>query len=141
MRVVGLDPAGSSKRTTGFCSLDENLNTTTSALHTNQEIVSETVFANPGVVSIDAPLFPGATALPTILIQRGPFWDSLIDSVSIAWGICDLRKSPRGNTRQTQLNRQAENSKHSFLDPAGPRKFPAPAKHKVGGPRLTYPRP
>lgn len=71
MRVVGLDPAGSSKRTTGFCSLDENLNTTTSALHTNQEIVSETVFANPGVVSIDAPLFPGATALPTILIQRG----------------------------------------------------------------------
>lgn len=56
MRVIGLDLAGSVKRTTGFCLLDDNLRSSTSALHTDQEIISKTVSARPDVVSIDAPL-------------------------------------------------------------------------------------
>ncbi len=70
MRVVGLDLAGSPKRTTGFCVLDETLYARTAALHTNQEIISKTVSARPGVVSIDAPL-----SLPKgrkSLSHRGP---------------------------------------------------------------------
>jgi predicted nuclease with RNAse H fold len=70
MRVVGLDLAGSKNRTTGFCLLDENLHTQTKALHTDAEIISETVSVSPAVVSIDAPL-----SLPRgrpSLSRRGP---------------------------------------------------------------------
>ena len=70
MRVVGLDLAGSVRRTTGFCILDEKLTAQTKPLHTDREIVSETVSANPDVVSIDAPL-----SLPKgrkSLSHRGP---------------------------------------------------------------------
>ena len=56
MRVIGLDLAGSSRRTTGFCFLDENLQARTHALHTDKEIVSKTISSKPDVVSIDAPL-------------------------------------------------------------------------------------
>ncbi|MEK6919445.1 MAG: DUF429 domain-containing protein, partial [Thermoproteota archaeon] len=69
MRVIGLDHAGSVKRTTGFCLLD-NLRASTSALHADQEIISKTVSARPDVVSIDAPL-----SLPRgrrSLSHRGP---------------------------------------------------------------------
>ncbi len=56
MRIVGLDLAGSPNRTTGFCLLDENLYAKTKALHSDREIVSETIASNPEVVSVDAPL-------------------------------------------------------------------------------------
>ncbi len=56
MRAIGLDLAGSVKRTTGFCLLDENLRAVTSALHTDREIVAETVSPKPEIISIDAPL-------------------------------------------------------------------------------------
>ena len=70
MRAVGLDLAGSKTRTTGFCLLDENLHSQTKALYEDAEVVSETVAASPGVVSIDAPL-----SLPRgrpSLSRRGP---------------------------------------------------------------------
>lgn len=70
MRVIGLDLAGSVKRTTGFCLLDNNLRASTSALHADQEIISKTVSARPDVVSMDAPL-----SLPRgrrSLSHRGP---------------------------------------------------------------------
>ncbi len=56
VRIVGLDLAGSAKRTTGYCLLDENLHAETKALHKDREIISETLTAQPNVVSIDAPL-------------------------------------------------------------------------------------
>lgn len=56
MKVVGLDLAGSEKRTTGFCLIDDNLNVVTQALKTDEEIISETLKVTPDVVSIDAPL-------------------------------------------------------------------------------------
>ncbi len=70
MRIVGIDLAGSPKRTTGFCLLDKKLNSITKVLHTDEEIISETLKANPKVISIDAPL-----CLPNgrkSLRQRGP---------------------------------------------------------------------
>lgn len=70
MRALGLDLAGSEKRTTGFCLLDENFQTITKALNTDEEIISETLDANPEIISIDAPL-----CLPKgrkSLSQRGP---------------------------------------------------------------------
>ena len=69
MNVVGLDLAGSPNRNTGFCLLHRSL-CSTSVLHTDEEIISETRMADPDVVSIDAPLF-----LPRgrkSLEQRGP---------------------------------------------------------------------
>ena len=55
--VVGLDLAGSEKRNTGFCLMDGDMRCRTAVLHTDQEVVSETLGAKPDVVSIDAPLF------------------------------------------------------------------------------------
>jgi predicted nuclease with RNAse H fold len=56
MRIVGLDLAGSEKRTTGFCYMNEMLNCKTKALHTDKEIIESTLAARPDVISIDAPL-------------------------------------------------------------------------------------
>ena len=56
MRVVGLDLAGSEKRTTGFCFMDEGMSCRTLALHTTSDILKATLDAKPDVVSIDAPL-------------------------------------------------------------------------------------
>ncbi|MDV3278745.1 MAG: DUF429 domain-containing protein [Nitrososphaerales archaeon] len=55
--VVGLDLAGSERRNTGFCSMDGEMRCRTAVLHTDQEIIAETLGAKPQVVSIDAPLF------------------------------------------------------------------------------------
>jgi uncharacterized protein len=57
MDVVGIDLAGSPKRNTGFCVLDTRGRCRTAVLHSDEEVVSETTRASPGVVSIDAPLF------------------------------------------------------------------------------------
>jgi predicted nuclease with RNAse H fold len=55
MRVVGIDLAGSEKRPTGFCIL-ENSNSKAFSLFSDREIISETLRARPKVVAIDAPL-------------------------------------------------------------------------------------
>lgn len=56
IKVVGIDLAGSIKRPTGFCLMDENLKVKTSILYEDEEIVGKTVLAKPTIVSIDAPL-------------------------------------------------------------------------------------
>jgi len=55
--VVGIDLAGSERRDTGFCVMDKFMKCSTRVLHTDQEIVDQTLAARPGVVSVDAPLF------------------------------------------------------------------------------------
>jgi predicted nuclease with RNAse H fold len=55
--VVGIDLAGSEKRNTGFCLMDSGMSCRTMVLHTDDEILSHTLDAEPSVVSIDAPLF------------------------------------------------------------------------------------
>ncbi len=55
--VVGIDLAGSERRDTGFCSMDGLLKCRIAILHTDWEILEQTIAANPEVVSIDAPLF------------------------------------------------------------------------------------
>ncbi len=56
MIVVGIDLAGSEKRKTGFCSLNEKLIAKVKVLYKDQEIIKETIKVNPDLVSIDAPL-------------------------------------------------------------------------------------
>lgn len=56
MRIVGLDLAGSERRTTGYCYTTESLRCKTLALHTDSEIEETTLKAKPDVISIDAPL-------------------------------------------------------------------------------------
>lgn len=53
---MGLDLAGSPRRTTGFCFLGPGPNARVAALHTDEEIMEATRTARPEVVSIDAPL-------------------------------------------------------------------------------------
>ncbi|MEM5772764.1 MAG: DUF429 domain-containing protein [Candidatus Aenigmatarchaeota archaeon] len=70
MRIVGIDLAGSEKQVTGFCFMDENLNCETLALHSDKEIIEETLKRDPDIISIDAPL-----SLPKgreSLEKRGP---------------------------------------------------------------------
>jgi len=55
--VVGIDLAGSPKRSTGFCVMDAGMRCRTKVLQTDEEILSSTLAAAPSVVSIDAPLF------------------------------------------------------------------------------------
>jgi uncharacterized protein len=56
VRVVGLDLAGSPRRTTGFCALGRGPEVRTRALAGDEEIVAATLDATPDIVSIDAPL-------------------------------------------------------------------------------------
>lgn len=70
VRVVGLDLAGSPRRDTGYCVMDDRLCCRAAVLHGDEEILSKTLASKPAVVSIDAPLF-----LPLgrkSLEQRGP---------------------------------------------------------------------
>lgn len=53
---IGIDLAASEKRNTGFCAMNTTLECTTKTLHTDEEIIGETIKTNPLVVSIDAPL-------------------------------------------------------------------------------------
>ena len=55
--VVGIDLAGSEKRNTGFCIMNNKMRCRTATLHTDDEIRRMTEEASPSVVSIDAPLF------------------------------------------------------------------------------------
>jgi len=70
LKVVGLDLAGSEKRSTGYCEMNDKMRCLTSLLHTDREILSRTLEADPSVVSVDAPLFlpKGRKSLE----QRGP---------------------------------------------------------------------
>src|SRR5262249_33160783 len=54
-RVVGIDLTGSERRATGWALLD-GPNATTRVIHTDSELVAETLAANPDIVSIDSPL-------------------------------------------------------------------------------------
>ncbi len=55
--VVGIDLAGSERRDTGLCVMDDSMRCSTFVLHSDHEIVERAVAARPAVVSIDAPLF------------------------------------------------------------------------------------
>lgn len=56
MKVVGIDLAGSEKRETGFCILDEKLNAKAFTLFSDEEILENVKRVNPVVIAIDAPL-------------------------------------------------------------------------------------
>jgi uncharacterized protein YprB with RNaseH-like and TPR domain/predicted nuclease with RNAse H fold len=54
-RIVGIDLTGSERRATGWALLD-GPNAMTKVIHTDKDLLDETVAANPDVVSIDSPL-------------------------------------------------------------------------------------
>jgi predicted nuclease with RNAse H fold len=56
MKAVGIDLAGVATRPTGICVIDGNLRVSTCLLYTDDDIVRQTVEAEPDVVAIDAPL-------------------------------------------------------------------------------------
>ena len=55
-KVVGIDLAGSPKRSTGICTLKEDIITFCTIVHTNQEIVDYIENENPILIAVDAPL-------------------------------------------------------------------------------------
>jgi predicted nuclease with RNAse H fold len=55
-KVVGIDLAGSPKRSTGICTLKKNCITFCTIVHTDQEIVNYVEKENPILIAIDAPL-------------------------------------------------------------------------------------
>jgi predicted nuclease with RNAse H fold len=68
---VGLDLAGSPKRTTGYCALGSDLIAHLAPLQSDEEIVERTLAAHPAIVSVDAPLsLPRGRA--TIEDRSGP---------------------------------------------------------------------
>jgi uncharacterized protein YprB with RNaseH-like and TPR domain/predicted nuclease with RNAse H fold len=54
-RIVGIDLTGSERRATGWALLDGS-SATTKSIRTDEELIRETVAANPDIVSIDSPL-------------------------------------------------------------------------------------
>jgi len=56
MKVVGIDLAGVKTRPTGFCILDERMNTKTKVLFTDKEMIKEVLKIKPKIIAIDAPL-------------------------------------------------------------------------------------
>ncbi len=55
-KVVGIDLAGSPKRSTGICTLKKNLNAFSAILHSDREIIDFVEKESPALVAIDAPL-------------------------------------------------------------------------------------
>jgi predicted nuclease with RNAse H fold len=55
-KVVGIDLAGSPKRSTGICTLKRDHIASCTILHTDQEIINYIEKENPAIVAIDAPL-------------------------------------------------------------------------------------
>jgi predicted nuclease with RNAse H fold len=55
-KVVGIDLAGSPKRSTGICTLERNNLILCSVIYTNQEILNYVEKTNPVLIAIDAPL-------------------------------------------------------------------------------------
>lgn len=56
MRFVGIDLAGVENRPTGFCVIDEQLNTETRIIYKDIEIIEKISKIKPKIVAIDAPL-------------------------------------------------------------------------------------
>lgn len=56
MKIVGIDLAGVETRPSGFCVLDEKMNTETHILYSDKEIIKEVERIRPRVVAVDAPL-------------------------------------------------------------------------------------
>ncbi len=56
MFFVGIDLAGSDKRPTGFCVMNEKLEVKTYVLYKDKEIIKEVKKVKPKVIGIDAPL-------------------------------------------------------------------------------------
>ena len=56
MFFVGIDLAGSDKRPTGFCVMNEKLEVKTCVLYKDKEIIKEVKKVKPKVIGIDAPL-------------------------------------------------------------------------------------
>ena len=54
--ILGIDLAGSEKRNTGICVMDNKLNVKTEIVHTDKEIKEVVEEVNPKVIAIDAPL-------------------------------------------------------------------------------------
>jgi len=56
MVVLGIDLAGSEKRNTGICIMDDQLNVKTFIVHTDEEILKIIEEVKPQIIAIDAPL-------------------------------------------------------------------------------------
>lgn len=56
MTIIGIDLAGAPKRNTGFAVLKNTMEVKTKVLHTDDEIIKETLALKPKIISIDAPL-------------------------------------------------------------------------------------
>jgi predicted nuclease with RNAse H fold len=55
-KVVGIDLAGSPKRNTGICTLEEGTVTLCTIVHTDREIIDYIEEVNPFLIAVDAPL-------------------------------------------------------------------------------------
>lgn len=55
-KVVGIDLAGSPKRNTGICTLEEDTITLCTIVHTDREIMDYIEGVNPSLIAVDAPL-------------------------------------------------------------------------------------
>jgi predicted nuclease with RNAse H fold len=55
-KVIGIDLAGSPKRSTGICTLERDNLILCSVIHTDQEIFNYVEKTNPALIAIDAPL-------------------------------------------------------------------------------------
>ncbi len=56
MVIIGIDLAGVPEKETGFAVLRKGLKTETRVLHTDKEIIKETLKHKPRIITIDAPL-------------------------------------------------------------------------------------
>jgi len=69
-RIVGIDLTGSEKRATGWALMD-GASATTKSIHTDDELIRETLAAKPELVSIDSPLsLPEGHGSPNVPIYR-----------------------------------------------------------------------
>jgi uncharacterized protein YprB with RNaseH-like and TPR domain/predicted nuclease with RNAse H fold len=127
-RIVGIDLTGSEKRATGWA-LMEGSSVTTKCIHTDDELIQETLSANADLVSIDSPLsLPEGYGIPGVPIYRKCELALKRMGISVFW--C-LLPSMQGLTRRgIMLAEKLRQSGRKVIE-----SYPGAAQDILGMPR------
>ncbi|MGB8535721.1 MAG: ribonuclease H-like domain-containing protein [Acidobacteriaceae bacterium] len=119
-RIVGIDLTGSERRATGWALLD-GCDASTKSLRTDEELIQETVAADPDIVSIDSPLSLPEGVTDCDCVGNSPIYRKCELAlkrmgISVFWCLLPTMKclTRRGMLLATELRRRGLNVIESY---------------------------
>jgi uncharacterized protein YprB with RNaseH-like and TPR domain/predicted nuclease with RNAse H fold len=127
-RIVGIDLTGSEKRATGWALMD-GAQATTKSIRTDDDLIKETLAANPDLVSIDSPLsIPEGYGSPGVPIYRKCELALKRMGISVFW--CLLPSMEKLTRRGIKLANELRNAGCKVIE-----SYPGAAQDILGIPR------